>query len=279
MEKKIKYSDVKLRIFNVVIQPTEKQCKENYIALIEKIFEKAKKYETSSKQFTKIHSLNKTEKIYSGSLVNFSVLDTDRPWYNEEKNELQQMEVDPNLNPNGKFWDFYFYPEYHRIGIPARRGVSFAQVKNYLIQDFKEAAGALGYEDVVVNVVTSAECIELIFKLEKIDKLSIEVTYSNNDNFEAFDKAIEDEMREENVGCLKVHVESPKRGSIVLKKRSYIGSLLRFSKNNGKAKANGHIDGRPFKINTDNYPKVVKMKKVGEDNLLRKVKEAIESVL
>lgn len=34
MEKKIKYSDVKLRIFNVVIQPTEKQCKENYIALV-----------------------------------------------------------------------------------------------------------------------------------------------------------------------------------------------------------------------------------------------------
>lgn len=279
MNKKEKISDVKVRIFNVVIQPTAKQCKDNYVALMDNIFNKQNKYQTGPRQFTRIISLSKSEPIYQGALVNYSVLDTEKPWYNEEKNELQQMSVDPNLNPDGKVWDFYFYPDFHRIAVPVRRGVSFTQVKKYLMLAFKDAAENLGFDDVVVNVVTSSEGIEAIFNLESIDRLSIEVSYSNNENFDVFDKAIEDEFRDENIGIMKVVADSPKNGVISLKKRSYLGSLIRFSKNNGNAKAKGHREGKVFRINTDEYPRVVTMKKVKESNILQKIKDAIESVL
>ena len=55
--------------------------------------------------------------------------------------------------------------------------------------------------------------------------------------------------------------------------------MIKLSKNNGSAKAEGMMNGKKTKVNTDSYPTVIILKKVTEENLLAKIKAAIVSLL
>lgn len=279
MGKKVTGKNVNVRIFNVVIQPTSKQNEDNYKALINEIFHKGYEYITVSDKKTKIRSLNTSGNMMYGTLVNYMKLDADDPWYNSAKDDFEQVDVDPNLNPKGKEWNYYYCPQYHRIAVPAVQGVSYSQIYNFFSKAFNEAAQTLGLEDVAVNIVTSSEGIEAIFSLTEINKLTVEVSYSNNDNNDAFDQSIDNELKGMNIGKLKTVAKPPKNSKFTLKKRSYLGALVRLCKNNGWAKAEGRVGGKVRKVNTDQYPKEVKMTKVTEENLLQKIYDAIKSVL
>lgn len=271
--------NVKVRIFNVVIQPVSKQKENNYKALINEVFNKGYEYITASDKKTKIRSLNISDNMMYGTLVNYMKLDTEDLWYNSAKDNFEQVEVDPNLNPKGKEWKYYFCPKYHRIAVPSMQGISYSQIYNFFTKAFNEAAQILGLEDVAVNIVTSSEGIEAIFKLVEINKLTVEVSYSNNDNNDAFDQRIDDELKGMNIGKLKTIAQPPQNSNFTLDKNSYLGALVRLCKNNGWAKAEGRVGGKVAKVNTDQYPKEVKMTKVTDENLLHKMYDAIKSVL
>lgn len=274
-----KSQDVKLRFFNVVIQPSNKHEKENYENMMQHVCEKNIPYNTSHDKYTKIYTFSKTKDLMYGTLVNYTVINGEDPWYNSSNGALQTLEIDPNLNPNAKEWDFYFYPEKHRIAVASKRGVSFTQILSYFRQVFRDAAAVLGFEDVVVSYESTSECIDDIFGLDDIDTLTIEVSYSNNGNFDEFDTAIDEELKGQNVGNVKTMLKSSRHGKISLKPDSYFGGLVRLSKSHGSAKAEGHLNGRVKKVNTDDYPKEVIMKKVTEENKLSKVISAILSIL
>lgn len=279
MGKKATGKNVKVRIFNVVIQPVSKQKENNYKALINEVFNKGYEYITTSDKKTKIRSLNISDNMMYGTLVNYMELDTEDLWYNSAKDNFEQVEVDPNLNPKGKEWKYYFCPKYHRIAVPSMQGISYSQIYNFFTKAFNEAAQILGLEDVAVNIVTSSEGIEAIFKLVEINKLTVEVSYSNNDNNDAFDQRIDDELKGMNIGKLKTVAQPPQNSNFTLEKKSFLGALLRLSKNNGRAKAEGRVDGKLTKVNTDKYPKEVKMTKVTDENFLNKIYDAIMSVI
>lgn len=279
MKKKANGKTIKVRFFNVVIQPAHKQNEDNYKALINEIFSKGYEYITAPDKKTKMRSLNTSSDMVFGTLVNYMKLDTDDLWYNSANDDFEQVDVDPNLNPKGKEWEYYFYPKTHRIAIPSKRGVSHGQIYNFFSKAFKDAANTLGFEDAAVNIVTSSEGIEAIFNLTEIEKLTVEVSYSNNDNNDAFDQAIDDQLKDMNIGKLKTTAQPPKNSRFTLKKDSYLGALVRLCKNNGWAKAEGRVMGHVKKVNTDQYPKEFELKKVTDENILQKITEAIKSIL
>ena len=279
MENKPKGKTVKVRVFNVVIQPTSKQSEDNYKALIDVVFNRGFEYITATDRKTKMRSLNTAGNLVFGTLVNYMRLDADDPWYNSAKDDFEHIAVDPNLNPKAKEWDYYFYPQYHRIAVPSKRGVSYGQIYNFFSKAFGEAARILGFEDVAFNIVTSSEGIEAIFGLTQIEQLTVEVSYSNNDNNDEFDQLIDGEMKDMNVGKLKTTAQPPNKSSFTLKEKSYLGALVRLSKNNGWARAVGKYNGKTKKVHTDQYPKEVKLTKVTDANILQKIADAIMSVL
>ena len=77
---------------------------------------------------------------------------------------------------------------------------------------------------------------------------------------------------------MKTTVKAPKNGKMNLKDNSFLGGMVKLSQNNGSAKAEGKKAGKVTKVNTDNYPKEVKMTKVTEANIFTKIKAAIQSV-
>lgn len=274
-----KGKNIKVRVFNVVLQPADKHKEVNYVALIEKVFNSGNTYCTSTDKNTKMRSLSKMEHMIYGTLVNFTVIKEGTQWYDTEKDSFKELPVDPSLNPNAKEWDFYFDTEHHRIAVPSKRGVSYSQVYQFFNKAFTEASEALGFDDVTVSSITSNEGIEQIFELDEIDTLTIEVSYSNNDNNNLWEKAIDDQLKETGAGRMKTTVKAPKNGKMFLKDNSFLGGMVKLSQNNGSAKAEGKKAGKVTKVNTDNYPKEVKMTKVTEANIFTKIKAAIQSVL
>lgn len=278
-EKETKGKYVKIRVFNVVLQPAEKHEEENYVALIDKVFKNGSTYCTSTDKNTKIRSISKLEHMVYGTLVNYTVIKEGTQWYDTEKDSFKEIPVDPSLNPNAKEWEFYFDTEHHRIAVPSKRGVSFSQIHQYFIKAFTEACEALGFNDVTVSSVTSSEGIEQIFALDEIDTLTVEFSYSNNDNNDGWEEVIDDQLKEMGVGKIKTTVKAPKKGKIGLRIKSFLGAMIKLSQNNGSAKAEGKKAGKVTKVNTDNYPKEIKMTKVTEDNIIMKIKSAILSIL
>ena len=135
------------------------------------------------------------------------------------------------------------------------------------------------FDDVTVNSITSNEGIELIFALEEIETLTVEVSYSNNDNNEDWEAAIDNQLQEGGAGRIKTTVKAPKKGRMALKSDSFLGGMIKLSKNNGSAKAEGKLEGKKTKVNTDSYPREIILNKVTEENLLAKIKSAIASLL
>ena len=277
--KKEKGRNVKLRMFNVVIQPVGQQKEENYVALIDYIFNDGKSFCTAPDKFTKLRAINKAGHIIYGTLVNYTVLKEGSPWYNTETNSFEEHPVDPSLNPNAKEWDFYFDTEHHRIAVISKRGISFPQIYNYFTQAFAKASEVMPFDDITVNSITSNEGIELIFALEEIESLTVEVSYSNNDNNEDWEAAIDNQLQEMGAGRIKTTVKAPKKGRMALKSDSFLGGMIKLSKNNGSAKAEGKLEGKKTKVNTDSYPREIILNKVTEENLLAKIKSAIASLL
>ena len=80
-------------------------------------------------------------------------------------------------------------------------------------------------------------------------------------------------------GRIKTTVKAPKKGRMALKNDSFLGGMIKLSKNNGIAKAEGKLEGKKTKVNTDSYPREIILNKVTEENLLAKIKSAIASLL
>ena len=269
-----------LRYYNVVIQPAEFHQTDNYVGLMEKVFRGGEAIATGSDKVTKMRLLDIANDIMHGQLINYSTLST-KNWYDDNVDRVVEHDTEPNLYPNAREWDFYFMPEKHRMAVIIKRGISWSQFEKYFTKVFEQACEGLGFDNVQFNRVTTSQGLEEIFKLDTINSLEIEVSYSNNDNNDAFTTAIDDEFKESNVSLLKAKAVGTKEHPIKLKKEgnSVLNSLLNLTRNNGFAKAKGK-EGRNSKtINTRDFPQISKLVKVSANSIFTRVKDAINSII
>lgn len=270
---------IKIRFFNVVIQPAKEHKKENYIQLMRIIAQKAIEYNTLNNRYTKMKSLSCDGGFMFGKLINYTTINSRSDY---KGNDIDVFSIDRNLQNNIKEWSFCFYPPKHLLAIyseDGKQGVPYTQVRKFFTLAFKDASEILELEDVVVSSITSDEGIEEIFALDYIKSLTIEVSYSNNTNNKSFKKYIcDNELKRQNVGKMKVKITSPDMGKIKLQDTSFISSLLWLSQRHGSAQAEGWKDGEPQKVNTEKYPLEI-IKKVSEGDLLSVIKNTIKSII
>lgn len=269
-----------LRYYNVVIQPAEFYQTENYVELMKRVFHGGQSIATGSDKVTKMRLLDIANDIMHGQLINYSTLST-KNWYDDNADRVVEHDAEPNLYPNAREWDFYFMPEKHRMAVVIKRGISWSQFEKYFAKVFEQACEGLGFDNVQFNRVTTSQGLEEIFNLDTINSLEIEVSYSNNDNNDAFTTAIDDEFKESNVSLLKAKAVGTKEHPIKLKKEgnSVLNSLLNLTRNNGFAKAKGK-EGRNSKtINTRDFPQISKLVRVSANSIYTRVKDAINSVI
>ncbi len=269
-----------LRYYNVVIQPAEFHQTENYVELMKRVFHGGQSIATGSDKVTKMRLLDIANDIMHGQLINYSTLST-KNWYDDNADRVVEHDTEPNLYPNAREWDFYFMPEKHRMAVVIKRGISWSQFEKYFAKVFEQVCEGLGFDNVQFNRVTTSQGLEEIFNLDTIHSLEIEVSYSNNDNNDAFTTAIDDEFKETNVSLLKAKAVGTKEHPIKLKKEgnSVLNSLLNLTRNNGFAKAKGK-EGRNSKtINTRDFPQISKLVRVSANSIYTRVKDAINSVI
>lgn len=278
MEVKEKTKQLRLRFYNVVIHPASKHEPQFYIDLYEKVFKQTRTYDIGNGKRTKMRSFSKSAEMIHGTLINYTTLDNDN-WYNESSDEVVTHETEPNIYPNAKEWDFFFYPEKHRMAVVIKQGVSWSQFENYFNKAFADACDALGYDEVKLTQETSQEGIDEIFALESIESLEVEISYSNNDINDITAAAIDDEFKNSNVSTIKTKVTGVKGNPLTLIADKYLGALVKLSKHNGYAKATGKVGHRVKKVNTRDYPKVSTLKQVTSNNLLQSIRDAIISIL
>lgn len=278
MEVNEKPKQIRLRFYNVVIHPASKHQPQFYIDLYEKVFRQSRTYDTGGGKRTKMRSLSKGAEIIQGTLINYTTLDNDN-WYNESSDEVVTHETEPNIYPNAKEWDYFFYPKKHRMAVVIKKGISWSQIENYFCKAFADASEALCYDEVKLTQETSQEGIDEIFALDTIDSLEIEISYSNNDINDITAAAIDEEFKNSNVSTIKTKVTGVKGNPLTLIEDKYLGSLVKLSKHNGYAKATGKSGHRIKKVNTKDYPKVSTLKHVTLNNILPLIKDAILSIL
>ena len=268
-----------LRYYNLVIQPVKYHKSEYYVELLKKVFAQGHSVVTGTDKLTKMRSLNITKEVITGQLLNVTTLGSDN-WYDAKTDTVGEHPTDPNMYPNAREWDFYFLPENHRMAVIVKKGLSWSQFEKYFEKAFERACPVLGYDKVVMNRVTDVQGIEEIFKLDTISSLEIEVSYSNNDNNDAFTAAIDNEFKETNVSVIKTKAEGTKEHPISLKREgdSYLTSLVNLSRNNGFTKARGK-EGRHVKtVNTRNFPKVNMLRKLTNNTVVKSIIESIKNI-
>ena len=198
-----------------------------------------------------------------GSLINYTKLN-EEGWFNEETEEIEDVNINPNLNPNSKEWEYFFLPQAHRLAI-------FEDALNKVTDKNKG-------ENVKVNIVATEDAIEKIFNAVQLTNLEIKVSYTNNDNNDEWEAIIDEQMKESEVSVVSTKVSGTKKKPIKLKKKTFLGGMLKLSRENGYAKATAYFDGKRDVINTKEHPLIDEVRYENEDSLLDKIKSRILSL-
>ena len=212
-----------------------------------------------------------------GSLINYTKLN-EEGWFNEETEEIEDVNINPNLNPNSKEWEYFFLPQAHRLAIFEDANTSSSQIAYFFEDALNKVTDKNKGENVKVNIVATEDAIEKIFNAVQLTNLEIKVSYTNNDNNDEWEAIIDEQMKESEVSVVSTKVSGTKKKPIKLKKKTFLGGMLKLSRENGYAKATAYFDGKRDVINTKEHPLIDEVRYENEDSLLDKIKSRILSL-
>lgn len=140
--------------------------------------------------------------------------------------ELRKFLIDP------KEYTFWYSMSKHRFIIP--KALPIRPFTRYLITAFQKLRSPV---EVSVTPVKSKQSVEKIINSPYVVELVISIHYTNNDNNDGFAEAIDREMKKSNTSTLCTKITADRGKRIDIKSNSYLGGLLRLSRENGFAKA------------------------------------------
>ena len=194
-----------------------------------------------------------------GSLINYTKLN-EEGWFNEETEEIEDVNINPNLNPNSKEWEYFFLPQAHRLAIFEDANTSSSQIAYFFEDALNKVTDKNKGENVKVNIVATEDAIEKIFNAVQLTNLEIKVSYTNNDNNDEWEAIIDEQMKESEVSVVSTKVSGTKKKPIKY------------------AKATAYFDGKRDVINTKEHPLIDEVRYENEDSLLDKIKSRILSL-
>lgn len=245
----------RIKMYNIVVTPTESQKPERYVEIFKNIHSEKIEVKTFGDRFTAIKTIYGvgTDLIH-GEFVNFLRINSKMPSYNTEESSLVSVTYDPKYGPNAKVATYYFIPSIHKLVLHETMAFSDSQVikflENAILQVLKVGEG------ININVEKSENIIEEIINSEEVHSLFIELSYTNNANLSVFEKKIDDSYRESGIKLARSQYLTEKKGLIKIIKDGIIETQLRLSQSNGYAKAFVVKNKKTVEINTQHHPRV-----------------------
>lgn len=260
-------------LFNMVIQPVEKQSPERYINVFRDIFNRGMSVKISKNSFLRMMSLNFYENggpLY-GTFVKYQELE-DKGWYNSVTNSLQQVNVDEHLYPNGHEIGFYFYPDKHRLVVESY--LRPTQVKHFFEKSIESIVEGTDM-DVVFHVVKTKEAISKIAENKNLTKLEICIYYTNSDNTKGWERFMDEENKESNVSKIIFTATGRSHKPIDVAKNTMLKAALTLSRENGYVRAEEQTNSGKKKITSEDSPEVLKIRTTEGDSVLQKVRNCL----
>lgn len=243
----------KFKFLNFVLFPAEIQKPAEYVKVLSKIHGDKIKVKTFSDRQTFITSLEQVGNCYCGVLSNAVFVDPESKSINKETYEISESNVNPDEGLGLKQWEFWFYPKYHRLAFYAQSSQS--QIFKFFNTAFLEVLGS--EENYAIYIEKDRQAIDRIMNSKCIKKLVVDISYSNNANYDDWMAAMDSDFH--NGDIRKAHFEfwgTVSRPLNIIKTK-FMKASLGLSKSNGAAKAILlREDGKTEYVDTDDHPKV-----------------------
>jgi hypothetical protein len=193
-------------------------------------------------------------KCVFGKLIYYTVLNPN-DWYNRKSKAFQTVEIDSNLYPNAIEGDYYFIPSAHRFCFVLKsNGIALSQVEIFLNNVLAKTIER--NQSVFINRELTEDFVERIVKAETLTRLDIDISYTNNDLTDDFDKLLDNDLRDGQVKNLHLEAKSFNKESINLSQSKVLSAALKLSQSNGYAEATIKENGRSINISTTEYPRI-----------------------
>ena len=263
----------RIHIFNLKILPKEEGI---YSDIFQRIFKEDVDFNIRSDKYMTIHSLSELadKSAVKGELIYYTILDG-KDWYNRKAKRIEDVEIDPNLNPNVKVGEFYFIPNAHRFCLVLKSGgISPLQIKIFLEK-------ALRYiyieKEIVVEEETSRVFLDRIMECKSIKQLHVNITYTNDDLTDDFKKMWDDDLKQSNIGRTDITAKALKNQDIDLKNNQILMGALQLSESNGYAEVQIKEGKHKKTYKTTEYPRVEIIKTTMNEKLVA-VRDRILSI-
>ena len=234
---------LKVKIINIVLYPEEAQKTENYIEYFKKIFEDKITVNTYGDRYTRVQTYYTTDdgNVIYGAFANAAFFDPEAPALDSDTNEVVPSGADPKKGLGLKTWEYYFFPEYHRL------------------------------------VFLDKELIDRIIKSTSLSKLKVVVSYSNNDNNKGWKKLIDDQLKRSRPKKAVLDLSGSKKIPIDVTRSEMITGFVELSASNGYVEAS-EIDekGAIHPIRTIDHPMVKVVEFI--DSPISALKKMIRSI-
>ncbi|HCM34046.1 DUF4747 family protein [Chryseobacterium sp.] len=208
----------------------------------------------------------KSYEIYECEFIKYKIEDEKDKHYDTERKEIKPGNPNAVVKPNAYEISFYFIPAIHRLLLPIKSKLTPKQVELFFNQALLKIYETESYFN--IDIAKSIDEVEKIFSFKTLDKLQLEISYTNDDLGDEEKLFMDALLKESNVNKYKAEFDSEKKESLNLDSKLIKGGI-ELSKENGTLKAIGtNSFGNKVVINTKNEFENFKIKVKKEINPL-----------
>lgn len=187
-----------------------------------------------------------------GNMVKFTVLESD-DWLDLRNKEVVKYEIPKDYFPGSVQAEYLFIPYAHRFYFRTNSKISIPNVINYFTKVLNELAGE--DETVSVTAIASHDAIQKIIDSDKVVRLKIDVTYTNDDLGSEALEEMDGLLKESGVGKTSIDMVPINKEQGLATQGTFVSGLLELARENGEAEATiKNEEGKSEKVITKNHP-------------------------
>lgn len=225
---------------------------------------------------TQFELIEDNKRSLYGSISKFTHIEDGVDWIDLVTRESTTYELPKNLFPNLKETFYCFVPEAHRIAIVQSDKFTLTNALDFLEDALKQVISS--DEQIILNVEQDADIFEKILSARQVKKLKIEISYSNADISNEMTAWMDQELRDSQIGSLKLEVTADNSNNILVDNQ-LINGALGLARSNGEVEANIiNEDNKREKIITKDHPRKIQIETESRDSIFPTIVDRIMNI-
>ncbi|MEP0368291.1 MAG: DUF4747 family protein [Cyclobacteriaceae bacterium] len=252
---KRKHRKVSYNVFNIkYFSNTNNEDRLKYDLLIQKLFEADLKIHVHSDKYVFIRRLQKSPdgSFYYGTFSRVTRIEGD--WINTTTKEIVNFDIPKDVFANLKEADFVFVPKCHRLALRRTPIFSLKVILKFLSLGLDHVKDP--ESQIAVDIEKSEDVIQKIFNAQRVKKLKVSISYTNDDFGDDYLEWMDEILKESRINDLSYEAKPDASGNIDVNSK-FVRGTLSLSQNNGNAVARiVNSENRTETVKTIEYPRV-----------------------